>query len=95
MKEAYSAFALSLGKRVHELSLVEKQQAIVNHMLRRNEMDKPKRLQKIEDCYKLIDVRFEYEGFDEWTVYMRGYFNAAEVSEIAKALKAVNGGCDD
>jgi len=54
--------------------------------------DKPKRLQKLEDYWSLrpIDVWFEYEDFDEWTVYMKGYFDAAEVSEIAKALKAVN-----
>ena len=55
-------------------------------------MTKPKRLQKIEDYWakRMIDVRFEYEDFDEWTVYMKGYFDAAEVKEIAKALKAVN-----
>jgi len=57
-----------------------------------NLMTKPKRLQKIEAAYedRQVAVEFEYKDFDEWTVYMKGYFDAAEVKEIANALKAAN-----
>ena len=55
-------------------------------------MQKPKRLQKLEDAYqeRYVDVSFGFKDFDEWTVYLRGYFADFELHEIVKALKSAN-----
>ena len=60
--------------------------------LERHQMDKPKRLTKIEDYHKDSSALVEFEESDagHWVVRIEGFLLDFEVNEINKALKAAN-----